>query len=218
MKNSWDLFPELTLAVKKDHECKNCGHHPFEHALMVAQYCLLIGNGQTAEAAAAAGLMHNTDRLYPDESQDQLRFRLQKFLFLTPLPSADYINIVIDAVLNHSKPNDPNDSEVLVFLKDADRLANISPFEIIARSARAYPSIPLLDTEFILRVDPESTYRNPKTVLHDALHSTLEWERWLRLPKARELAEPYFNALRHLLDITYRQQHETNLLSYPTPK
>lgn len=218
MKNSWELFPELTEAVRKDHAGKSCRHHPFEHALMVAQYCLIIAEDEKAgQLAAIAGLIHNTDRLYPEMGKRELEVKLLDYLVRGQLATcmlADTIQEVIDAVLNHSKKNDPADSPVLICLQDADKLANISPFDIIARAARLFPDLALVNPKYILEIDPESTYKNPKTVFRDAIHSTLEWETWLRLPKAKALAAKYFEGLRSVQVLTSKQLVETGLNIY----
>lgn len=53
MKKAWELFPKLTVAVKADHAGRECGHHLFEHALMVAQYALIIAEDEETGRLAA---------------------------------------------------------------------------------------------------------------------------------------------------------------------
>src|SRR3989344_2888242 len=196
MRNSWDLFPEVVRVVQEKKQGEGARHHPFEHAIMVAQYALLIAEDErTGELGALAGILHNTDRFFHENETEKT---INGYLRVAWPPtytnvSGDEVKMVIDAVLNHSKKNDPSDSPVLVCLKDADRLANISPFDIIARSARHYADLPLFDPKWIETMDPTSTYRNHKTVFRDAIHSTQEWETWFRLPKAQELAKSYFD-------------------------
>ena len=211
--NSWEFYPTLTAAVKADHMNHECGHHPFEHAVMVAQYALIIApNAGTGKLAAVAGLIHNTDRLYPSLSPMEIEGKLDEYLDHADFNREECLKITT-AVLEHARQNVDDDEIVTICLKDADRLANISPFDVIARAARAYPNLPLVNPEFVKTMDPQSTYRNPKTVFRDGIQSSLEWEFWLRLPKAIDLAEPYFNGLRMVQNLTMRQIGETGLLN-----
>ena len=161
--------------------------------------------------------MHNTDRLYPSYTSEQIRNHVLELCSKGRKPlTREQLNLVVDAVLNHGKKNAPTDSPVLVCLKDADKLANIEPFNIIARCALQHPELPLVDSKFVYEVDPDSTYKEPKTIFRDAIHSTLEWETWFRLPKAIELARPYFDGLREVQRLTLRQLSETNLDQWPS--
>lgn len=220
MKKAWELFPKVTELARQDHVAQgvlNSGGHPFYHALLVAQYTLLIANNErVGELAALAALMHNLDRMFPE---DQVQSRIGNYIAAETVInqlrlSQSEIDIVSNAVLNHHKKNDPSDSPVLVCLKDADRLANISPFEITARSARAYCMLPVINPRFLRTTDPEATYREPRTVFHDSLVSTLEWEPWLRLPKAIKLGRKYFDLLRAMRESVSMQFEETGLIDY----
>jgi hypothetical protein len=219
MQKVWEMFTTLTKITEEHHEGKECGHHPHEHAVMVAQYALIIAeNESVGEYAAIAGLLHNSDRLFPEEKVDEivrqaLHEGQEKGDFY--LLKSD-VEDIVSAVLNHHTKNEDADSAILVCLKDADRLANIRAFDIIARSARHYPNLPLVDPRYIETIDPDSTYRNPKTVFRDAVLSTLEWERWLRLPKAIELGKKYFDGLRAIQALTKIQLEETGLNQYKT--
>lgn len=181
---------------------------------MVAQYALLIAEeANIACLGAVAGLLHNTDRLFSAMDEAETKSKLLEYLGKTNIGLPEKVRVVT-AVLEHNKKNSPGDGPVTVCLKDADRLANISPFDIIARSARAFPDLPLVDPRYIDDIDPSSTYRKPGTVFRDAIQSSLEWEPWFRLPKARELAKRYFDGLRLVQQLTARQYAETGLNEY----
>jgi hypothetical protein len=219
MDNVWTLFPALMDIVRKQHEKAKAaaGHHPFEHALMVAQYALKIAeDGHVGKLAAIAALLHNTDRIVPESDVESSIRSCIRLAWERGCQHASGVEVeaVVEAVLNHHKKNDPLDSSVSVCLKDADRLANLSPFDITARSARFYRDEPLVDPRYVWTVDPASTYLDPKTVFRNAIHSTLEWETWLRLPKAREIAKPYFDGLRLIQSLVARQLVETGMNGY----
>lgn len=218
MKKAWEFFPHLTSLVFKMHEGVDCGHHPPEHALIVAQYALMIAEDENiGKLAAIAALLHNTDRLTKEEHVESTVRTAITTIQAQTLDfnlSHEEIETIVQAVMNHHKKNDPEDSDVLVCLKDADRLGNISPFEIAARSARAYPTLRLVDPRYVNEMDPTSTYRDPKSVFRDAVLSTLEWETWLRLPKAIGLARKYFDGLRTMQKLTYWQFEETGLTEF----
>lgn len=174
-KPLWEVFPELTNKVRQDHiEKRATGKgHNFLHALMTGQYAEMIAEEKDiAILSWIAGVIHNTDRIYSEQKVMQV---LQSYL---NLPSLNLIECekqdILEAILNHSKLNDPNDNPVTVTLKDADRLANIGP-NIFIRSAQLYHQLFDYDPRYIAEPDPTATYRNPKTCLHD-IRSSLEWE------------------------------------------
>lgn len=199
MKNDarlWETFPRLVKAVQADHIAhKAFGGHDFYHALVAAQYGQLIAPDEdTAILAWVAGLIHTTDRMYPKK---EVIPALMRFLHLvnTDIPSGNLY--ILRAVLEHSKKNDPTDIPVTVVLKDADRLTNLGVVMHWLRAAQFRPNIPPFDPRYITVQDPTATFKDPKTVLRDIEH-TLEWETWLRLPKAKELGKPLFDEIRWL--------------------
>ncbi len=133
------------------------------------------------------------------------------------------MQLIVDAVLTHSKPPDINDNSVTIALKDADKLVSIGP-NIAVRSGQLYHNLPDFDPRYLKQPDPTSNYRNPKTVLRDIMFS-LEWEGtapngidWIRLPKAKELAKPWFKLLRAYIKGFAKQLKEVGLLPYPFPE
>lgn len=217
-------YADLIEAVRQDHisHGKFGGGHDFTHALMVARYAVMIADQVDIGLMAwAAAICHNTDRIWPDLDHEGIEETVHRYLSSTSFTEAARKSI-IEAVLEHHKLNDENDSPVTMVLKDADRLANIGPNNII-RSGQLYNYLPAYDPRYVAHPDPEATYKNPKTNLHDVLCS-LEWEPWLRCPKAIELAKPYFDYYRQFKDMFVRQMVEVGFLdekgnpTYPFPE
>lgn len=201
----WLEFPELVSAVQQDLKEMDVlyqGPHSFLHALMVAQYGWLIAEEENiAIAVWVAGLCHDLHRHC--DNQIELVNKLDYYLTLTGLDES-VKPMIKQAVLNHdNKPNDPADNPVTVALKDADRLGNIGPAHW-PRAGQFRPCIPVFDPVNFLS-DPEATFKNPRSICRDIRH-TMEWESWLRLPRAKEIGKPYFEAIRWFLK-TIEKQH-----------
>ncbi|PIQ69037.1 MAG: hypothetical protein COV91_00925 [Candidatus Taylorbacteria bacterium CG11_big_fil_rev_8_21_14_0_20_46_11] len=213
-KRLWERFPELTKAVLSDHIARGVygGPHDFYHALMVAQYAELVApDDDTAVLGWIAGLLHNVDRMYP---KDEVHLVVSRLLTGVSHGISSGHFLVLQAVLGHSKKNDPKDDIVLVTLKDADRLGNIGWWHWL-RAAQFRPNILPIDPRFVTSADPtDLDFRNPKTVLQD-IRNTLEWEDWLRLPKAKKLGKPMFDAIRQLLSQLELQLSIVGLLPFP---
>ena len=123
---------------------------------------------------------------------------------------------MVEAVLNHPKLNDSADNLITITLKDADRLANLGPNAYI-RSGQLYHYLPAYDPRYIKNPNPAATFSDPKTVLHD-IRCALEWEQWLRLPRAKEIGKKYFDHLRAYLNDFEKQIHEAGLVSFCLPE
>ena len=122
------------------------GHHGLDHDLMVAQYGYLIaGDARTSELAWVAGLMHSIDRLISLISKQDVQTFLDGFINCLPDSiSSEEIELIVEALGEHSKLNDPDDNPVTVALKDADRLANLGFLNLI-RGGQQRPNLhPLL--------------------------------------------------------------------------
>ncbi|PIR94643.1 hypothetical protein COT97_00060 [Candidatus Falkowbacteria bacterium CG10_big_fil_rev_8_21_14_0_10_39_11] len=209
-------YASLINKVRFDHVRQGFagGHHDFLHAFMVAEYALMIAESDEVGVLAwIAGICHNTDHLFPAEIVHH-----KVSAYIAGWTALDKVNaqLVINAVMQHSKLNDPNDDSVTVTLKDADRLANLGP-NVIIRSGQHFNELPAFNPLFISEFDPTATYRNPKSVLRDVL-SSLEWEDWIRLPKARELARPYVAFLKQFKALMLHQLQEVRLDPYPFPE
>lgn len=220
MEKLWERFPILCEMVRRDHRQKGVtvgGAHDFMHALMVAQYGYIIAPDaaceKIGELAWIAGICHNTDRLFPDWSEAQIAGKVREYLkqgtYLNDLERA----LVVKAVLKHSRPNEPTDETITIALKDADRLANIGPHWIL-RMAQHAPRLPVCDPRYFDTADPKATYRNCRTLFHQ-FRCALEWEGWLRLPKAKELGKPWFDEIRRFMAGLSKQLEEVGLTPYP---
>jgi len=185
--------------------------HNFYHAFMVAQYGFLIAEDpETAILGWVACLCHNTDHMFhKDQVEHIVRYYLDEGTGFTALQK----DLVLEAVLEHSKKNDSKDNPVTVVLKDADRLGNIGPLHWL-RSAQFRPTIQEVDPRYIRETDPTATFKNPKSIIHD-IKETLLWESWLRLPKARKLGKPMFDEIRKFLKNIESQFEILGL--YPMP-
>lgn len=210
----WLEFPELVKAVQRDHKELNVlfnGPHSFLHALTVAQFGWLIAEDENiAIAAWVAGLGH--DRHRHCKNQIEVNKKLDYYLTLTGLATG--VNQMIkQAILSHDdKSRGPADNPVTVALKDADCLGNIGPSHWL-RSGQFRPDIPVFDPIYFLS-DPEATFKDPRSICRDIMH-TLEWEGWLRLPKAKELGKPDFDACRWLLETIEKRHADLGLFPLP---
>lgn len=238
-KPLWEIYEEryadFVKAVRQDHisRGKFGGGHDFTHALMVARYAILITEGYNipGEKRGYLGLLtwiaaicHNTDRLLPKGTSPEVVATQIEYYLLTGEVDLGKVEreLVVEAVLEHHNRNKPEDSAVTIALKDADRLANIGPNNII-RSGQLHEKLPAYDPRYVADPDPEATYKVPKTCLHDVLCS-LEWEPWLRYPTAIELAAPYFDYYRRFKEVFVRQMQEVGFIdekgnsTYPFPE
>lgn len=188
------------------------GHGP-EHDLTVAKWCVILSDNQdTRELAWVAALLHSIDRLMPHYLPHEIVKSLvdRQFTYLPTHYFDSYEKEIIShAILHHAEKNKPEDSDVLVVLKDADRLANLAP-EIIMRIGQFAPAVPSFDLQYIDRPHPDSSFGNLKTALDD-LYYVLEWamgekfwlqprdqwetyaldNHWFRTPKAWPIAYQY---------------------------
>jgi len=185
--------------------------HGFDHDLLVAHYALAIQEQrETAEASWIASLLHSFDHFYGDAAETEIMAMLE--IATTDL-TEDTLQDIASAVMLHSTKNDENDSMIKITLQDADRLANIGGIVII-RSGQFRPTIPACEIGRIGVKNPESTYKNPRSILDD-LRNCLSWEsdpRFLiRLPKAIEIAKPQFAYLRAFLAHVESQFREIGL-------
>lgn len=212
----WRTFPKLIETVWADHEARGAlggAHNPL-HAIFVAQYGVLISDAPWLQRCSfVAGICHNVDRIYR-ENKELVKHIVSGYLETTGiLLSAHEKELILDAVLEHSKKNDPDDNPVTVVLKDADRLGNIGPLHWI-RAGQFRPTIPPVDPRFITTSDPTATFRDPKSVLQD-ITNTLEWESWLRMPKAKELGKPMFDEIRRFIANIEHQFRILGLQPFP---
>ncbi len=213
-RNLLTVFSSFAQAVCVDYISQKMhgGAHDFYHALTAAQYAALIApNARLARVGWCAGLLHeHPHRLFQEEQGVHLvRERLARHSALSLRAQLD----VLQAILAHSGKDTSQDSSLLVVLKDADRLANLGAWHWL-RAAQFRPKIPAVDPRYVERQDPLATFKNPRSVFRD-IESTLEWETWLRLPKAKELAVPLFEEIRWLKRRLEEQLTILGLVPFP---
>ncbi len=195
------------------------GHGP-DHDIMVAQYCLLIAEDEVvAEMAWCASLLHSFDRMFGDQAEEMIILGMD---FLYGKFDHDQRQIILKAVLDHSKPNATEDSDVTVVLKDADKLANVVS-TVIARSGQFYNDIPVIELGFTngMGCHPKSTYSAPRSCRDDIV-SAMGWENdlkfGLRLSKSKELGKPKFDFLRGYFQQIEASFREVGLDQWPIPE
>lgn len=187
--------------------------HDFLHATIVAQYAILIAPDEnTGRLAWFAGMLHNTDRMIGRENST-VSTLVRQCLDLIDLDEEGKMD-VIDAVLHHHRLNDPIDSPVVMTLKDADRLGNLTPFHparSVQHMTERLGGHVVVDPRFVA-IKAETEYgKNPTAA--DDLQACLEWESMLRLPKAKEIGRPMFDFLRQMLEMERERLGETGILA-----
>lgn len=212
-------YGTLLNAVKEFHdEIVSAGRpnhgHGWDHDTMVAQYALLIADEpRVGEMAWVAGLLHSLDR----HLQSETATNAQVAEFLVLLPSGSFSTNeqlqIMKAIKEHSKRNSDEDGPVTIALKDADRLANIGPINLF-RGGQHRPNIPACIPQYLDRMHPRSTFREPACCL-DGTRYNLEWEEMLRLPKAKVLGKPYFEYYREFHKLAIHQMEEIGLFPWP---
>lgn len=210
-------YQTLTKMVRQDHlsaETSKKGHD-FYHAYRVAQCAKRIAeNERVAELGWVAGIVHNSDHLFPGNISENLK----RYFEATSLCAKDW-HLIIEAVQNHSERNGQDDNAIQICLMDADKVVCME-LDVIIRAAQFVCHLPIYDPRFVFEKDPTADYRNPKTILRD-IQGCLEWveqEGWFRLPKARALAQERYNKLKAFHDDFAAQLAESGVLSPEFPE
>lgn len=193
-------FPVLYGHIKRMHLESTTGEsgHGLDHDVLVAEFAVFICPDPTYEDMVwVAGMLHSLDRVVGDEAAP-LAIRDALELLRDHFTEAQRSEI-LDAVLRHSELNRDDQSFTQVVLMDADRLANLQ-MAIPIRAGQFRPSIPPLEMEYLDAMNPESTYRAPRSILDDMRHG-LQWVAWLRTPKAKELGAEAERDIRTYLEL-----------------
>ena len=211
-------FKALYNAVKENHQKiiaggkVNTGGHGWDHDLRVAQTGYLIAETpRIGEMAWCAGLMHSTDRHFGEKTENVIAH------YFTLLPENKFnqteLHWMREAVALHSKKNSDDDNPVTVTLKDADRLANLGALNFI-RGEQHRPNIPACYPEYLGTKHPESTFQNIMCC-YDAIWYNLEWEEYLRLPKAKSMGIKFFEYFRDFIQRCVDEMEEVGLHPFP---
>jgi len=212
-----EKYPEFWNRVVADHiKYMMFGRgHDFLHAVIVAQYGVLIAPDEnTSRMAWFAGMLHNIDRMIGRQRAGTITVIARDCLGLVPDLKEKEIPMIIGAVLNHWRLNEPDDSPVLVVLKDADRLGNLTPFHparSVQHMTERLGGHVVVDPRFVAKKADTEYGNNPTTM--DDLQACLEWEPMLRLPKAQEIGRPMFDFLRQMLEMEQQRLDETGILA-----
>ena len=214
----WREYPSLTLAVQRAHEeCPaDIIHHDFDHALQVAQVATMIAaDPLTSRLAGAAALCHNADRMLEvreggsvtKPSTQDIEGLVMSWLGTENVFSGFEEDLIIEAVLEHSKPNDERDSPITVTLKDADRVVNLG-LDIIVRGAQHHGCQTIHPT--LLLDDKRGAHPKRKSMVA-VLQDCLEWSSddpkfGIRLPKAKALADDRANMLKEFISSVIGQR------------
>lgn len=121
----------------------------------------------------------------------------------------DEILTVVDAVAKHSRLNSPDDSPVLVYLKDVDHL-DMGAIGILRIAAHRWNIPPYHSIDF--EGKPASTAeKDLQSMVHD-LYRCLEWEGFLRTSGAKALGKQRFAFMRTFLKELERELRELRVI------
>lgn len=213
-----EKYHGLYLEVKKTHDniatLRKSNHgHGLDHDLTVAQYSAIITEDErVGEMAWVAGLMHSADKHFSGEKE---RLLIDQYFSLLPKGEFDNeeLKMMREAIAEHSKLNSPLDNPVTIVLKDADRLANLGAINFI-RCGQQRPDIPACLLEFMDRLHPQATFREPMSC-YDMTFYNLEWEEMLRMPIAMALGRKYFYFIRNFQQMAREQVEYLGLYPWP---
>lgn len=201
-----EKFSDFYNAIALAHKIAPCEHsgHGHDHGITVAEIgVLLTDNPKLQDMVWVSGNGHSLDRMFPKDNFEKkiweyLQFAKQHF-------TGKELEEIFIAIRDHGNKNSEEDSELTILLKDADRLGN-TMLGIVIRSGQFTPDIPAMELQYLKTPNPVSTYPNPTSVIED-LRGCLEWEGWIRTPKAKVIAAPLFAELRHFMN-TLASQYE----------
>lgn len=222
----WEVYPRLTKIVLEDHVkhgMRGTGHD-FDHVLRAAQFAMLVAKSERVGfLAGAASLCHNADRIIQHEfgtgqkaEQAKVSQMVANWLSVESFTDAEKA-VIIDAVHKHTEVNKADDSEVLITLKDADRLTCSMAEDVMG--AAQFWKLPVVDPKYLVS-DPEShSYKNPKSVLKN-LECRYDWADeaslvCVRLPKSKILMKKLVEFIRNYIETVIEQRKEIGLVPYP---
>ena len=234
MEALWNKFQSLFSLIQGAHEYRKMSHgHGFDHAFAVANLAALFCEAsEDREFAWMAGLCHNADRMIaldrgtprrevPDEDVNGLVYEWLSVIEHIGKYQIDWdfekVSI-INAVLNHGKPNDSGDDTITRALKDADRVVN-ARLDVVIRSAQFQPELPVIDLALGLD-DKRGKYNGRLTVVAD-LMDCLDWGNLedarfgVRTAGAKKMIVERVALLKQFLEMIVEQRREEGLVPYP---
>lgn len=119
------------------------------------------------------------------------------------------ILLIIDALTKHSRLNSPNDSPILVYLKDIDHL-DMGAIGILRIAAHRWNITPYLIADFKGKLS-STAEKDLQSMAHD-LYRCLEWEGFLRTAGAKALGKKRFAFMRRFLKELERELIELRLI------
>ncbi len=225
----WEQFPRLVLVTRLAHEkyAADIVHHDFDHALQVALVAVEVAEEpETSRLAGAAGLCHNADRMLEERTDGKVKKAepaaierlIREWLAVEPFSEEEKWHIV-EAVLEHSKPNNDKDSPTTVALKDADRIICLG-LDVVVRGAQDH-NCPTVDP-WLLYDDTRGKYGRRESIVK-VLQECLEWASddrlfGVRLPKSKVLAKERAGAIQWYVDTAIAQRQKLGLVPYPLPR
>ncbi len=211
------LFAEFYQAIKEKHTSvgqRNRGHG-LDHDVTVAQIGVRIApDERTADKAWVAGMLHSLDHLIEHDDKNDPAVSGALATLLSHLPkdyfSSEEVGEIGQAALRHSELNRDDQSLTQQVLMDADRLANLQ-VSIMIRGGQYRPTIPPLEFEYLDKINPSSTYREPKNVLDNIRLNMSEYVPQLRLSKAKDMGRQYEARLKAYLQEIQKDYDELGL-------
>lgn len=184
MKTPRELLPELYETVRMAHDYAKMEHgHGFEsHVNRVAAVAGKCAEPKWRKMAVAAGLCHNVDRLLAVEfklphrkevPREEVSGTVRMWLDATTNFVAIDKDIIVQAVLDHERPNNLGDHPVQIALQDGDRVVNAA-LDVIIRSGQFRHELPVIDMNLLLD-DTRGKYNGRMTVIADLL-DCLDWD------------------------------------------
>lgn len=221
----WEIYPALAAVVQRDHVAFGMvgTGHDFDHALQAAQYAILIADDPVvSRLAGAAGLCHNADRMIQHRlggkkniPEEQVIAMVRGWLEASKEGfSEDNSARIVNAVLHHHEVNKADDDEILVALKDADRIT-CSTADNVMTSAQFWSELPAIDPRWLSHDPDAHSFRNPKSVLKN-LECRYDWidptsNVCVRLTKAKAIMERRVAFIRRYIEEVEAQREEAGL-------
>lgn len=193
-----EQFSDFYNSIKTGHENtkkQSHGGHGLDHDITVAMLAVKIStNDRIGQKAWCAAMLHSTDRVV--EAPDVLNIMNEHAEKLKHFFNESELREIVEAAFRHSELNQNDQSETQIVLMDADRLANMQT-AVVIRSGQFKPDIPAFDFRYLKgRIDPQSTYENPRSVLDDLRFVIKNYIPQLRTDEAKRLGDMYATNLR----------------------